>query len=291
MVGDWAPYGGMGGTRDAQRVYDCIERTGECPDGYFYLGTSFCNMFWTNDMTVAADTSLDDGASRVDLAWFWTAGGSFTSEHCIIAVFTQDSVPCDPDSFEYTGWLLDYGTLMSGVGGGYYFSNVELTTGVWPLPTGGTGSYFMFYLQEVTSSGAWVLATCAQPMLWATGEDRGDPAAPGTQGPLQMDDTAVMDGRHSSSECYSYAITDCPYELGGAAAFWGVREDGCLGVFPNCDGNGEVNTQDFLCFLGKWSAAFQSGNYDADADCDGNGAINTQDFLCFLGRFAACFNG
>ncbi|MCC7387672.1 MAG: hypothetical protein IT431_02785 [Phycisphaerales bacterium] len=289
MVGDWMPLPGQTAAGASQLVFDCFAPTGDCSEGYYCYEPSHCNLFWTNDMTVAPGTVVEDGASRADFAWFWTAGGEGTSERCIIAVFTQDSVPCDPDSFDYGGWLLDFGTIPSSVGHGYYFANVELTSGVWSLPTGGAGSYGMFYLQDITSSGSWVAATCAQPMLWATGEDRGDPAAPGTQGPLQMDDVAVMDGSHSSSECYSYAITDCPYELGGAAAFWGVREDGCLGLFPNCDGNGGVNTQDFLCFLGKWSAAFQSGSYDADADCDGNGVINTQDFLCFLGKFAACF--
>jgi hypothetical protein len=57
--------------------------------------------------------------------------------------------------------------------------------------------------------------------------------------------------------------------------------------FADCNGDGTVNTQDFLCYLGLWSAAFQSGNYDPDADCNDDGTINTQDFLCFLGLWAA----
>ncbi|MCC7387832.1 MAG: hypothetical protein IT431_03600 [Phycisphaerales bacterium] len=58
-----------------------------------------------------------------------------------------------------------------------------------------------------------------------------------------------------------------------------------LDCYADCNGDGTVNTQDFLCYLGKWSAAFQSGNYDPEADCDGNGVINTQDFLCFLNAY------
>jgi len=57
--------------------------------------------------------------------------------------------------------------------------------------------------------------------------------------------------------------------------------------YADYNGDGTVNTQDFLAYLGAWSAAFQSGNYDAAADCNGDGAINTQDFLCFLGLWAA----
>jgi len=52
--------------------------------------------------------------------------------------------------------------------------------------------------------------------------------------------------------------------------------------FADCNTDGTVNTQDFLCFLGIWSAAFGSGNYDPDADCNNDLVINTQDFLCFL---------
>lgn len=300
---DWMDYSG-GATRATNvRVFDCYgdDDSDGFPDGgtacglsgstsRWYFGTGYCNMFYTNDMTVASDTVLADGMRRVDLAWWWTAGGSGTSETCIIAVFTQDSAPCDPDSFDYSGWLLNYGTLASG---GYYYSNVDITSGAWPIPTGGSGSYFMLYLQATTTSGAWVLATCAQSMLWGTGDARGNPSAPGTQGPLQFDDDAIIDGSHSSSECYSYSYSSlCPNVLGGMAQFWGNRDGGgdpCLDTFPNCDGNSVVNTQDFLCFLGKWSAAFQSGNYDANADCDGNSIINTQDFLCFLGKFAGCF--
>jgi hypothetical protein len=295
MAGDWMPYGGAGSARSAELIYDCIRLTGTCDDkAYRFFGTGYCNMFWSNDMTLAEGTILEDGAPRMDFAWFWTANGSGTSERCIIAVFTQSSVPCEPDSFDYPGWLLDFGRLDSGVGAGYYYSEVDLSPDVWPLPPSGTGSHFMYYLQEVTTSGSWVLATCAQPVYWGTGEDRGDPEAPGTQGPPEFDDDAVIDGSHSSSECYSYAYShSCPIEFGPAVGIWGTRccVPGCLWRIPNCDGNGEVNTLDFLCFLRKWSAAFQSGGYDLDADCDEDGSITTQDFLCFLNRFVACFNG
>jgi hypothetical protein len=67
-----------------------------------------------------------------------------------------------------------------------------------------------------------------------------------------------------------------------------IGGDPCLDGFANCNGDGAVNTQDFLCYLQKWSAAFQSGNYDPSADCNNDGNINTQDFLCFLGAWSAC---
>jgi hypothetical protein len=58
--------------------------------------------------------------------------------------------------------------------------------------------------------------------------------------------------------------------------------DPCLDGYANCNGDGAVNTQDFLCYLGLWS----SGNLAAD--CNGDGVVNTQDFLCYLGLWSAC---
>ncbi len=47
------------------------------------------------------------------------------------------------------------------------------------------------------------------------------------------------------------------------------------------NGDGVVNTQDFIAFLGAWSAG------DALADWNGDGFVNTQDFLAFLSDWAA----
>lgn len=58
--------------------------------------------------------------------------------------------------------------------------------------------------------------------------------------------------------------------------------DECLDGIANCNGDSLVNTQDFLCYLGKWSAN------DITADCNGDSIINTQDFLCYLGKWSAC---
>ena len=47
------------------------------------------------------------------------------------------------------------------------------------------------------------------------------------------------------------------------------------------NGDGEINTQDFLAYLNLWTAG------DAGADFDGNGTVNTQDFLIFLNEWTA----
>lgn len=293
---DWLDYAPPAAPSRAVRIFDCFgdvnsdgipDDSGGCGLGdlRWFFGTGFCgSVFYTNDMTVADDTVLDAGASRCDFSWFWTAEGRGSSERCIVAIFTQNSVPCDPDSFDYEGWLMDYGTLPFGG----YLGTAAFSPGAWPLPTGGSGSYAIAFLQDVTTSGAWVLGTCAQPYLWGTGDAGGAIDRVGFQGPRQFDDVNA-DGEHSTSECYTYSFTSiCPSILGGMAEFWGERRVDCLDVFPNCDGDDAVTTLDFLCFLTKWSGAFQGGAYDAGADCDGDGSITTLDFYRFLSKFNAC---
>ncbi len=65
----------------------------------------------------------------------------------------------------------------------------------------------------------------------------------------------------------------------GSNGHLGIAVVGGGGCPADCDGNGEVNTLDFLCFLNLYSSG------DPAADCDGNGTINTLDFLCFLNAF------
>jgi hypothetical protein len=214
----------------------------------------------------------------VDLAWYWGCqrGGL---EDCEISVFTQESSPvgCEPDSFDYSGWMLDFGSLSCSPPF-YYFSEVDLMGGTWPAPTEGVGSYMFLY----TTDDGGSLATCPQPMLWGTGDARGDPSAPGTQGPEQLDDDNPLNGTHTlTTECYTYSHGECPDPLGAAAGFWGeLGENGC--DYANCDGNDVVDTRDFTCFFNQWVPKNDS------ADCDGNGVVDTRDFTCFLNQWVAC---
>jgi len=56
-----------------------------------------------------------------------------------------------------------------------------------------------------------------------------------------------------------------------------VGDHGC---YADYDGNGSVNTLDFIAFLND----FNDGVVGQD-DCDENGIINTLDFICFLNAF------
>lgn len=72
----------------------------------------------------------------------------------------------------------------------------------------------------------------------------------------------------------------------GAAYHDGDRGEwsGSAYVFDLCgadiDGDGQLNTQDFLLFLNLWASG------DSRADWNGDGSINTQDFLAYLNDWA-----
>jgi hypothetical protein len=64
----------------------------------------------------------------------------------------------------------------------------------------------------------------------------------------------------------------------GSIARWGGCADSC---YADCDGSGELDFFDFLCF----QDAFAAG--EPYADCDGSGDLDFFDFLCFQDAFAA----
>ncbi|MFG0285891.1 MAG: hypothetical protein ACF8R7_15855 [Phycisphaerales bacterium JB039] len=76
-----------------------------------------------------------------------------------------------------------------------------------------------------------------------------------------------------------YTLGDLAAPSAGEIDIWVARygDDDC---YPDCDGNGELDFFDFLCFQN----AFATG--DRYADCDGTGALDFFDFLCFQNAFA-----
>lgn len=287
LVGDWIDYdGGLG---RSSVVFDCYgdadsdgvpDGAGACGLGSsrWFFGTGYCTGLTTNDMTLDWQVDL----LRVDLAWYWSClapQGGGEVEDCEVLVLTQDSIPCEGDSFDYSGWLIDFGSLSCN-SGAYYYANVDISGDgrAWPYPPSGVGSYIMAFL---TSDGA-TLATCAQPMLWGTGDARGDPNASGTQGPNQLDDDSPLDGFHSvTTECYTYSFGVCPDPLGAMAQFWGDLQ--CCGCdYADCDANNGIDTRDFTCYLNRWAAN------EPSADCDSNGVVDTRDFTCFLDIWVTC---
>jgi len=293
-VGDWMPYAGPRGQHDDcfdYRVFDCYgdadanavpDDLGGCNMGStrWFFGSAYCSPFYSNDMTLAADAILSEGAWRADLAWQWTCADDDPTEQCVIAVFTQRSDPneCEPDTFDYPGWLFDFGELACRASG-YSFARIDISSyGRWTLPPNGRGSYVVAFL---TDDGT-ALASCAQTMLWGTPDVGGTPGGVGTQGPGQLDDDGPPDWHHDPDlECYTYDFGTCPEPLGGMLQFWGERD---ADLWHRADFNRDdiVDSRDFVAFLNAWrTCAFGS-------DCTGNIRCTSQDVICYLDLWSAC---
>ena len=66
-----------------------------------------------------------------------------------------------------------------------------------------------------------------------------------------------------------------------AGSVW-VQDFACVdGCGADFDGNGIVDTRDFIVFLAAWAA----GDWLADFNADGE--VDTRDFIAFLGAWAA----
>ncbi len=61
----------------------------------------------------------------------------------------------------------------------------------------------------------------------------------------------------------------------------GIARFGCETCLPDFNGDGTLDTRDFVAFLGAWAAG------DGSADLDGNGVIDTRDVVAFLGAWSA----
>jgi hypothetical protein len=291
-VGPWQAYGAA---RDShapcgdQRVFECYgdsDFDGAPDDSVcglgstrWWFGSAYCSGFATNDMTVAPDTFLGQGAWRADVAWNWTCGGTLT-EQCVLGVFTQTSDPtlCEADSFDLSGWIFDFGELECNTGG-YYYNALDISAiGRWELPPSGKGSYAVMFLTDDGDA----LASCAQPMLWGSPNNGGDPNGPGAQFTEQIDDDNPRDSVHDvPTECYTYSFGVCPDPLGAMAQFWGERANP-PGSRADFNGDTFIDSRDVLAFLAAWNAC------GAGADCDEDGRCTSLDVLCFLDTWVEC---
>jgi len=67
------------------------------------------------------------------------------------------------------------------------------------------------------------------------------------------------------------------YSIGARGVVGYVSE--APACYADCDGSGQVDFLDMLCFQAKFAAG------DPEADCDGSGSLDFFDFLCFFAAF------
>ncbi len=81
-------------------------------------------------------------------------------------------------------------------------------------------------------------------------------------------------------------VTQFVFHRDVGPTFWEAKgrvlefEREIVGCYPDCDGNQQLNVNDYICFQTKFALG------DPYADCDGNGVRNVNDYICFQTKFA-----
>ena len=119
---------------------------------------------------------------------------------------------------------------------------------------------------------------------------------PGSTGPTPLDSLFTLfadlgdadlgpGGRSEKAYLANLYFADDLLTDSEIAALGGVDADGIVFTASPCppdfNGDGAVNTQDFIAFLNAWVA------HDPRADWNGDGTVNTQDFIAFLNEWVA----
>ncbi len=101
--------------------------------------------------------------------------------------------------------------------------------------------------------------------------------------------TAYLLGAHPTDTFYAYDLKQgpggkyvpftnpFPDSLNAGGAWLGAIDAPC---YPDCDGSGVLDIDDFICF----QTLYALGN--PDADCDGSGSLDIDDFVCFQTMYA-----
>lgn len=193
----------------------------------WFFGSTYCNMFSTNDMAELASKEPPD---RLQTAWWWQCAGQ-TAQSCFIAIqfFDMFDKTCNgPDRTNFvSGLILAFGPVECSPDE-YYYTDIDLCEFGIVLPVPAVkGAYDIVLAQAFDSStGTLTMADCAQPMLWGT-DGHGDPSleGPGTQNGIQWDDDNPVDGTHTPiDECYDHTFALCPNPLGSMLCLYAPRD-------------------------------------------------------------------
>jgi hypothetical protein len=290
-------------------VFDCFEPVGgfttcgqgepdgSSPNDFFRwrMGDTYHNEYVTNDMEF--DPAYGGWyAEGIGLCWDWHVEGPGTSENCAIVVETWEDFDgtCqigDPNGFG--DWLgivvLYFGDLEANSGPfgyDYYWTQVDLCGLDWlPVPADGAGAYSIRFLTwDDDDPNTLYPATCAQPMLWGTGDGEWpipDDVGRGRmshQGPRQWDDINRNGLHDAPEECIDYSSDEvCPNPLGAMFCFWVAVE--CVG---DIDGDDDTDEADLGILLAKWDSHWHQPGWDSRADLDINGYVGQSDLGILL---------
>lgn len=200
-------------------------------------------------------------------------------------LFTSDDafdLSCQTPTNGYEGVQLHFGP-----GDGLFVTNVDLTTTpelFWQLPVDAQGAYLILLSQDADG----LQAAYGQPAWWCTGEDELPPEPrAGTNNAGQGVDNASPPGcipggnllLEYPCECNDFTNFGLPScsNLTASVGFGVVDTAKCPG---DCDADGSLSIDDFICFQTHFAMSHPS------ADCDGDGIFAIDDFICFQTHYA-----
>ena len=213
------------------------------------------------------------GTSDHDTA---TAVASDGSGGVLIAGWTEGSLG-GPFAGGHDAWLARY----DGAG-----------TRVWMRQFGTGDTDQALALASDDSGGAFIAGrtegslggpSAGGPDAWVARYDEAGNRVWITQFGTSADDFAYALAPDGSGGAFATGFTRG--SLGGASAggadVWLARFPSGDACYADCDGSGDLDFFDFLCFQNAFAAG------DPYADCDSSGALDFFDFLCFQNAFAA----
>jgi len=167
------------------------------------------------------------------------------------------------------------------------------------LPLDGAGSYNLWMLTYTGDNPVWPddfsIATCAQPMLWGTGDhewinedtvndtvNRGESC---TEHETMWRERSGLPDFHepNSDDCWNMDYGICPDPLGAMVCFCIAGEPQCPG---DIDGDGDTDHSDLGALLSAWCLHEGDPNWNAAADLDGDGHVGHGDLGIVLGDWS-----
>ncbi len=291
VVGAYQADGGRGAAYVFEEVGGAWVQTARLVSPNASVGSFFAQSLAVGDGVVAVGSMGDDGAGvdagavqrferNGDGAWEFaetitaedaTAGALFGASvglHggvMVIGALAGDSGPFTGAAYVFrntgAGWIQESRLAPPVPAPNLFFGRAvaiygsTAVVGSYRDDTGATDAGAVLVYEE--SGGAWVHTAT----LLATDPDQGD----GLGYAVAIEEGVIAAGAHGDDDNGAFS--------GAAWVF-----DRCRADF---NGDGEVNTLDFLAFLN----AFTVG--DSKADINGDGVVNTLDFIAFLNAFVA----
>jgi hypothetical protein len=132
-------------------------------------------------------------------------------------------------------------------------------------------AYDHAYVRVSTNGTTWT-------DLWTNGSEITD----NSWSQVEYDISAIADGQSTVYIRWTMGTTDGSWQYSGwnidDVEIWGVLPDDCP---PDFNGDGSVDSQDFIAFLNAFTAG------DPSADFNNDGSVDSQDFIAFLNAFVA----